>query len=237
MEMKFIEALMEEIVVKGRKTPKVQVERYISPILSMFLEELLNAKYGKEYKLIMPEFPIRKGTVNRDSEDNSNQSTNIDYLLYNKTDDMFTFVELKTDASSYKPSQLEIYQNLDELCKSYLGDNGNTFGKLLHDDLVKIKEATTYKHKYKYLLSEWDEKYNAVNKMEIIYLVPKATKLKDKEDTKQSENKIYIPQNNILYFEDLAENISHEFKEEWKTIIDFMHKLDEKYTFDEAQNK
>ena len=73
--------------------------------------------------------------------------------------------------------------------------------------------------------------------MEIIYLVPKATKLKDKEDTKQSENKIYIPQNNILYFEDLAENINHEFKEEWKTIIDFMHKLDEKYTFDEAQNK
>ena len=237
MEMKFIEALMEEIVTKGRKTPKVQVERYISPILSMFLEELLHEKYDKEYELIMPEFPIRKGTVNRDSEDNSNQSTNIDYLLYNKTDDMFTFVELKTDASSYKPSQLEIYQNLDELCKSYQGEDGNTFGKLLNDDLVKIKEATTYKHKYKYLLSEWDEKYNAVNKMEIIYLVPKATKLKDKEDAKRSENNIYIPQNNILYFEDLAENINHDFKEEWKIIIDYMQKLDEKYKFDEAQNK
>lgn len=233
LEMQFVEALMEEIVTKGRKTPKVQVERYVSPILSMFLGEILHKRYNKEYELIMPEFPIRKGTVNIGSNDDSNQSTNIDYLLYNKTDDMFTFVELKTDASSYKPSQLKIYQNLDEICKSNQETGGNTFGKLLYDDLVDILNATTYKHKYRYLLSKWNIKYNDVNKMEIIYLVPKATKLKANEEVKQNENKTYIPQENILYFKDLAEDINHIFKAEWKTILAYMHKLDEKYTFDE----
>lgn len=236
-EMNFIEALMEEIVTKGRKTPKVQVERYISPILSMFLEEILHKKYDKNYELIMPEFPIRKGTVNIGLDDKSNQSTNIDYLLYNKTDDMFTFVELKTDASSYKPSQLEIYQNLKKICKSYQEAGGATFGQLLYEDLVKIKEATTHKHKYEYLLGEWDTKYDEVNQMEIIYLVPKATNLKIEEEVKKNENKAYISQENILYFEDLAEDINHTFKSEWKTIINYMHKLDSKYTFDKIENK
>jgi len=228
MSIDFLTSLMEEIITKGRATPKVQVERYISPILSMFIEEILFEKYNKKYKLIMPEFPIRKGTISNSKEKGSNQSTNIDYLLYNTHDKIFTFVELKTESSSFKPSQLEIYQKLETLCKENEGEIPS-FGELLKNDLEKIQEATSHKHKYNYLLSMWEPRYDNVTKMEIIYLVPKATELKDPEKV------IGIPKDNILYFEDLREDMDHHFKYEWSILVNYLHQLDAKFTFNKIQ--
>jgi hypothetical protein len=108
----FLENLMKEIVDEGMLIPKFQVERCISPILSLFLENILETKFPEnQYELIMPEFPIRKGMLNGE---NDNQSTNIDYLLFNKTENKFTFLELKTDSKSYKYEQLKIYFQLQK---------------------------------------------------------------------------------------------------------------------------
>jgi len=114
--MEFLKQLMEIIVKDGVNTPKAQVERYLSPILAIFLEDILNTKFGNKYKMIAPEFPIKKGTIDLEST-RPNQSTNIDYLMYNETKKRFTFIELKTDSTSFKLSQLDIYNKLETICK------------------------------------------------------------------------------------------------------------------------
>jgi hypothetical protein len=73
-EDSFLEVLMRHIMDQV-KIPKVQVERVIGPILGMFIAKVLSAKLNDRMEMICAEFPLRKAPE-------SNQSTNIDWLLY-----------------------------------------------------------------------------------------------------------------------------------------------------------
>ncbi|NCB10803.1 MAG: hypothetical protein EOM78_04130 [Erysipelotrichia bacterium] len=208
--MEFLEKLMDIIVNDGVNTPKAQVERYLSPILAIFLEEILKAKFGNKYQMIAPEFPIKKGTIGETNR--PNQSTNIDYLMFNATQNKFTFIELKTDSSSFKPSQLDIYNQLEKIC---VGDD-KVFGQLLYDDLLEIKKASSYKNKYQYLIdTKWETSLNSVNDMEIIYIVPEKTKLKEKHPNLQT-----------IYFSDFPQSLSL-FSKEYEIINSFLKALDD----------
>ena len=206
--MEFLEKLMRTIIDEGVKIPKAQVERYISPILTIFLPELLSKIYSNEYTMIMPEFPIRIGRIKKGSS--SNQSKNIDYLLYNKTKNIFTFLELKSDSKSFKKSQLKIYQDLQDIC----GEKtiNQKFGMLLQEDLITIHKATRLKSKYQYILDKWQDRYNLVNDMEIIYLVPEKVKNK-------------VEGNLVLSFNDLPQKLNL-YNKEWSIIRDYLIKLD-----------
>ena len=62
-------------ILEGTKIPKVQVERAINPILSLFLESILEkylSRPSNSIKLISPEFPLKKEI--------NNQSTNVDFF-------------------------------------------------------------------------------------------------------------------------------------------------------------
>jgi len=212
--MEFLNALMTNIVDNGVKTPKVQVEREISPILEMFLVEILNSisKENGDYELISSEFPIRKGRIDNTK---SNQSTNIDYLLVNNDpkNKKFTFVELKTDSKSFKKKQLNIYHKLQDICDEYkIADN--TFGQLLFEDLESIFNATRAKKKYKYMKDKWKDDFNNINEMEIIYIVPTNIKIE--------------PRKNVFNFKDLPSSLEgHKYNTEWKVIRSYLVKLDE----------
>ncbi len=207
--MKFLEKLMEVIVEEGVQTPKAQVERYLSPILGLFLEEILKKSFRKEYQMIVPEFPIRDGMIH---ENGTNQSTNIDYLMFNKTDSKFVFIELKTDSKSFKLSQFDIYQELQALCKN----SHEIFGKQLFDALENIKKHSNAKTKYQYILDKLQAipSLETINDMEIIYIVPAKTKLKE---NKQAPH--------VLYFNDFPNELSF-FSKEWKIILEYLKKLD-----------
>lgn len=207
--MQFLEKLMDVIVEEGTKIPKAQVERYLSPILGIFLEEILNKKFHKEYQMIVPEFPIRDGMIH---ENGTNQSTNIDYLMFNKTDNKFVFIELKTDSKSFKLSQLDIYQELENLCKM----SNEIFGKLLYEALKKIQKNSIAKPKYQYILNMLENipSFETINDMEIIYIVPAKTGLKEREQKL-----------NVLYFNDFPVELSL-FSKEWKIILEYLKKLD-----------
>ena len=99
----FIEQLMAHIT-RLTMIPKVQVERAIGPILGLFIAELLSTKWSKRVEMICEEFPLRKvnGIL-------TYQSTNIDWLLYNRSDDQLVFLELKTAYTSFDPVQKDIY--------------------------------------------------------------------------------------------------------------------------------
>lgn len=92
---KFLSLLMERIV-ESHQIPKVQVERVVSPILSMFVADALTKKFANndslrgKYELVCMEFPLKK-------PENS-QSTNIDFLLVNTTTLSIVFLEIKLTA-------------------------------------------------------------------------------------------------------------------------------------------
>ena len=197
--MTFIEMLMQKIIT-GACIPKVQVERYISPILEIYIEDILEEKYNNKYKLISSEFPLKK--------DKNCQSTNIDFLLVNTSQNKFTFVELKTDLNSYNVKQNDLYLNLG--CER--------LGEKLEGNLTSILKATAkkYRHKYEYLINKWKNTEFDLNKIsdyEIIYLVPFPIKT--------------LIAGEVLAFKDLPESLgTRKFNDEWKMIRKYLLELD-----------
>lgn len=92
-------------LLEGCQIPKVQVERSIGPVLGVFLAEVLTATLKDDealsgrYRMLCPEFPLVK--------ENSLQSTNIDFLLYNERRESLVFLELKTAGSSFSADQAQ----------------------------------------------------------------------------------------------------------------------------------
>ena len=70
--------------------------------------------------MICEEFPLRKAQVNGIR---TYQSTNIDWLLYNASDDQLVFLELKTAYTSFDPLQEDIYRRLS----MEIGESGSSF--------------------------------------------------------------------------------------------------------------
>src|SRR6476659_2192899 len=106
MSKSFAETLMDHIM-EGVMIPKVQTERAVGPILSMFLAEVLTLTLRDDpvlsgpLTLICPEFPLKKPE--------NNASTNVDWLMLNQSRNQLLFVELKTSDTSVDLEQSAIY--------------------------------------------------------------------------------------------------------------------------------
>ena len=61
-----------------RHLPSYQLERRADAFFSIYLARILETKYGEEIEGLIPEFPVRIGTLQPDLE--TNQSFKIDYL-------------------------------------------------------------------------------------------------------------------------------------------------------------
>jgi hypothetical protein len=83
-----------------------QLERRADVFFSIYLPSILQSKLGIKIEGIIPEFPVRKGTIQIESE--SNRSVKIDYFVKVKGTNDVLFVELKTDDSSRRVNQ-DIY--------------------------------------------------------------------------------------------------------------------------------
>ena len=197
----FVKELCEKIL-EYRNIPKIQVERMVGPILSMFIEDILAEAFKNDKELsgkleiLSPEWPLKKGK--------NNQSTNIDWLLINRKRNMLFFVELKTAVSSHNSEQLELYLRKKEKISN---DNA----EFLYTDIVKIAGATKERDKYDYLLKNINDKNFAFKKCKdsaIIYLVPEPLK-------RNLEGKSI---DHILSFKDLPERIPGIFGESWELI-------------------
>ena len=87
-----------------RHFPDYQLERRADIFFSLYLAEVLEAKLGFAVRReLVPEFPLRIGTIN--SQIASNQSKKIDYLAVSEAGDACVFVELKTDGGSRREAQ------------------------------------------------------------------------------------------------------------------------------------
>jgi len=122
-----------------RHFPAYQLERRADIFFSIYLPEYLKSVRGYDVRSVIPEFPIRVGTIH--SKKWVNKSFKIDYLITLRNPNQILFVELKTDQSSRRPKQ-----------DWYLKEARKAGMPALLDGLRKIYHATDSANKYRHLL-------------------------------------------------------------------------------------
>ena len=122
-----------------RHLPAYRLESSVAPFFALFLREVLSAKLGVElHPVVIPEFPLRKGTL---YADRSNQSFNVDYVAFSQDDQKAYLVELKTDMGSRRD---------DQSC--YLVKARDVGIRKLVCDIKLLAKASDKKPKYVHLL-------------------------------------------------------------------------------------
>jgi len=210
MDASFIGAMMDHIM-EGMMIPKLQIERAVGPILSMFLEDVLTETLRDDpllsgrLTMICPEFPFKK--------DGNRQSTNVDWLMYNPDRRQLVFLELKTSDSSVDLEQSAIY-HAKQAAVRHAG------GSLLIDDLRELREASGEHGKYSFILdTKVAPKAAAIAACRdavILYLAPRS-----------AEQKLRGHADKLLTFSLLSDSIPGPFAEEWNTIRQRLCALDE----------
>jgi len=157
-----------------RHLPAYQLERRADIFFSIYLADILFHHFGVVIDGLIPEFPVRVGTI---YENAGNKSFKIDYLARVKDSNRLFFVELKTDQSSRRDAQDQYLERARQV----------GFAELL-EGLRQIYQATASKKKYMCLLEKLKdygfirlgqsgtfEIMPAVYDIEIVYIQPNDT--------------------------------------------------------------
>ena len=102
-----------------RHLPSYSLETRAAPFFAVFMRDVLSSRFGHEiHEILIPEFPLRIGTLYNDEEcerlqpvPSANQSYNVDYVAFAKNGRKIEnkrtayLVELKTDMESRRPQQ------------------------------------------------------------------------------------------------------------------------------------
>jgi len=121
--------------------PNYQLERRADIFFAIHLPEILKRLRGIDVELIIPEFPVRIGTIYPAIE--TDKSYKIDYVVKVKNEARVVFIELKTDSGSRRDAQ-----------DAYLDASKAVGFRALLEGLGKIYRATTYKKKYRALIAD-----------------------------------------------------------------------------------
>jgi len=122
-----------------RHLPAYQLERRADIFFSVYLPEYL--RYAKKFDVdtVIPEFPVRIGTIH--DKIDINRSFKVDYVVTNRDLSRVLFVELKTDLSSRREKQ------------DWYLDRAKEVGMTsLLEGILEIYNATSAKMKYLVLL-------------------------------------------------------------------------------------
>ncbi len=128
-----------------RHLPAYRLESVLTPYFGLFLRDILREAIETEvHPLIIPEFPLRIGTLYPNNVRRPNQSKKVDYVAFSKNLRKTYFIELKTDSQSFDCSQLEylveakkrkfrcILEGIKCICKATKGDYTKKYVHLLH---------------------------------------------------------------------------------------------------------
>ncbi len=207
MEKLLIEEVVNLLRV-NKEYPSYQAERRVDIFINHFLKRILY-EYDKNIKDLadpIPEFPLFK-KPDPDSK-RKFDSTKLDYLCYNKEE--ILFVELKTDGSSLKTTQAEIYFEHIKWEKCF-----KDFTNLVADAETKNSK---YLPKYKYLESKLQPLSNRTGDVRFLYLSPIEEKQKNSELLKM---KTKIGQYPIIEPKSFAE-IKFKMTEVEKIVWDYL---------------
>jgi len=153
--------------------PAYKLETRIDSMVGFAIPRIFERLYNKKVEVLIPEFPIRLGSVRTELEQKSyaNRSYKVDFYLRTKVMTNI-FVEFKSDSGSKRESQDNYL-----LLSRKIGMRG------ILEGILKINQATTYKQKYSHLLGKLRtaELLNESNDIlipnepiEIMYIQPRA---------------------------------------------------------------
>jgi len=206
MQNKFLSRLIKEFE-QLNKVPKFQIERAISPLLGIFIKEIVNKKLNVSVSVSFPEFPLK--------HEGDNQSTNIDWLLVDRKNKTLYFIELKTDNLSYNSEQFGIYKKF----KDDIEKDKNAI--ILELQLNSIIPKTRRKDKYKSILrklNEYKVDLSLYPFLKIVYIAP------DKPD--ESMNIVY---DDLILLRNLPAKIKTRYIKEWHQLRKFLKTLSTQY--------
>ncbi|MEA1977100.1 MAG: hypothetical protein U9N80_04290 [Chloroflexota bacterium] len=130
-----------DLLDNWRHFPSYQLERRADIFFAVFLPDVIKKTFNSEVKTIIPEFPIRVGTIYPDKP--INKSYKADYFVLTEGTNQCILVELKTDDTSRREEQ-----------DDYLTAAQEVKLHALIDGVISIYEATEYKQKYRSLINE-----------------------------------------------------------------------------------
>ena len=149
--MKNTETMINDLFTRmdnWRHLPSYQLERRSDLFFSLYLPEVLTEKLFTVRKELIPEFPIRIGTINENKLE-SNQSTKIDYFALSSDGYTAILIELKTDHASIT----------NEQTRNLLSSSKKDFVDLLKGVIQIFKSGnlnSIRRRKYLYLLEQLD---------------------------------------------------------------------------------
>ncbi|MFD0836694.1 hypothetical protein ACFQ0I_13025 [Mariniflexile aquimaris] len=160
-----------EMMKDWKKLPAYKAEPRIDSLIGYFLEPILADFLKEKIEGVIPELPIRLGTVQPKLENTkyAERSYKVDFFAVGKNGTNY-LIEFKTDTNSRRTKQDEYLNNSKQLGTANI-ING----------ILKISNVSTYITKYNHLKSKLqqvglldaDNKYNGKNKeLEIIYIQP-----------------------------------------------------------------
>lgn len=123
-----------------RLLPAYQLERRADIFFAIYLSDIIQDILNLKVVDIIPELPIRIGTIRPEIE--VNKSYKIDYCLFTESKEVL-LVELKTDEGSIREDQMKYYfDSLMTGCPKII------------KGIIDIYSATSYKEKYKVLINK-----------------------------------------------------------------------------------
>ncbi len=167
--MDFIKTL--DLLMDWKQLPAYRAEPRVDFIVAGALPEIIKKRYNDEIKTIIPELPIRIGSIYSDKSE-INKSYKVDFYVLLKSG-KHIFIEFKTDSSSRRDKQ-----------DQYLDASKKAGMKIIIDGIIKIFNATSYKKKYQFLIDKLisqsliSSKNNILsetvknNEIEILYIQP-----------------------------------------------------------------
>ena len=135
-----IEDILFHNLDNWRHLPSYQLERRADIFFAIYLPAYLEVLFNQKVQTIIPEFPVRVGTVK--PYPTVNKSYKIDYVVRFKGVNEVLFIELKTYNESRRDEQ-----------DNYLNEAKEVNIPKLIDGIVQIEKATNAKPKYSHLFS------------------------------------------------------------------------------------
>ena len=135
------------MMIDWKKLPAYRAEPRIDSLIGYYLKDILSNELGDQITGIIPEFPLRLGTVNPNIDDKNyaDRSYKVDFFAIGSKGINY-LVEFKTDGKSLRPGQ-----------DKYLIQSEKIGTMKIIDGVIKISEVSSYKVKYKHLLDKIQE--------------------------------------------------------------------------------
>lgn len=130
-----------EMAVDWKKLPAYKTEPRIDSFIGFFLNSILADYLDVEIEAIIPEFPLRLGTINPEHEGTNyaDRSYKVDFLAVSSNGINY-LVEFKTDTLSRRDKQ-----------DYYLIQSKQLGTKILIEAVLRISQVSDYKLKYNHL--------------------------------------------------------------------------------------